>query len=110
MRKTLVGFARCTTGAGTVVADRAYNATVARVADGDYNVTVGKGGANADNCLIEIETELAAGSVVGSNSMASQTSDTVKRLQFRNATNGALAAPVGFAVSIYRYSPAITGT
>lgn len=109
MRKILVAFARATCAEGSVTTDRAYNCALSFTADGDYNVTIGKGGANDDNEAIEVEAELAAGDAVGSVPSAISTSNTVKRLQFRTAAAGALKEPAGFAVSVYRLSPAITG-
>lgn len=110
MRKTLVAFMRATCAEGSVTADRAYNCTVAFTADGDYNLTVGKAGANADNQVLEIEPEVAVNDALGRVPSAIDTSDTVKRIQFRTAAAGVLTEPVGFAVSVYRMTPSITGT
>lgn len=111
MRKTLVGFVRATCAEGSVTANRAYNCAVSFTADGDYTISLGKGGAAESNMVVEIETELGAGDALGSiPSVVNANSNTSKRVQFRNATNGALREPVGFAASIYRLTPAITGS
>lgn len=106
MRKTLVAFMRATCAEGSVTVDRAYNCTVAFTADGDYNLTIGKGGADVGNMIPEVETELAVGNAVGSVPNIISTSDTVKRLQFRTFAAGVLTEPVGFGISIYRLGPA----
>lgn len=105
MRKTLVSYVRCTTGAeGAITVNKAYNATVASNGDGDYSITCGKGGAKEDNSVVEIETELDTESAVGSvpTLVSGTNTNTVKRVQFRNASDGVIARPFGFAVSIYR--------
>ncbi len=115
MRKTLVAFMRATNDQeGTPVANRAYNCYFAPGGaavngTGDYNLTLGKGGANIDNTIAEIEVELLENDAGGLVASMIPTSDTVKRLQFRTALNGAFVDPVGFAVSVYRLSPAIAG-
>lgn len=109
MRKTLVAYMRATCAEGAVVANRAYNCSIAFTADGDYDLTIGSGGANGDNQIVEIETELAVGDAVGSVPNTAVVTDTVKRLQFRTFAAGVLTEPAGFAVSVYRLTPAITG-
>lgn len=110
LQKTLVAYARCTCAEGAVVTNRAYNCTVAFVADGNYNVTVGKGGADNTNVDIEVETELAADDAAGLVASSGSSTDTVKKVLFRNATNGTLREPAGFAVSVYRMSSSINGS
>lgn len=96
---TLIGFARCTTGAGVITTDNAYNCSVARTADGDYNVTIGQGGVDATACIASVVPDNAAVS-----QSCTHTSDTVKRIRFSDAA-GALVLPGGFNVAFWRMPP-----
>lgn len=109
MRKTLVGYVRATCAEGSVTTNRAYNATLAFNADGDYTMTLGKGGADVMNMVAEVEIETGAGGALAFAPSVASASDTSKVIRTRNAESGALVEPSGFAVSIYRMSPAITG-
>lgn len=99
MEPKLVGFIAFDTGAGTVTAQRAYNATVARTADGDYNVTIGQAGVDEDLC--EISASATSGAAVGVGTAriinVIHTSDTVKRVLVRDDVGALALATVNIA-------------
>lgn len=89
-------------GEGGVVAARLYNCTVADAGAGvgDFNLTLGQGGADRQLCQCVItpeDTATCTGSTI-------HTSDTVKRIQFRDDA-GALAAPVRAWIEVKRMPP-----
>ncbi len=93
MEQKVVAWGRVTFDAeGGVVASRLYNCSVADVGAGvgDFNVTIGNGGVDRQLCQIKLRASSAT--AVGANGTTSHTSDTVKRIQFRDAA-GTLAAP-----------------
>lgn len=107
MTSKIVGFIVFSTGAGTLVPLRAYNATVTRTADGDYDVTLGQGG--VDSLVCEIASAVTSAGVAGGAGTARilnvfHTSDTVKRLIIRDDT-GALAAISAVSISFRRLPP-----
>lgn len=86
MESRLVAFAAFATGAGTVTPVRMYNCTIARTADGDYDLTIGQGG--VDVSLMIVASNARAGAAAGAGTArivnVTSTSDTVKRIQIRD--------------------------
>lgn len=83
---------------GTPVVDRAYNCTLAENAAGDYTITVGQGGVDRQLCQIVLTAETAERAPT-----TIHTSDTAKRIQFRDA-GGAIAAS-SFNLEIKKLPP-----
>lgn len=85
-----------------VVADSAYNCTVADAGAGvgDLDLTIGQGGADRTTCQIVVTPDLAA----MSQPSTIHTSDTVKRIQFRDH-EGTLATPDGAWIEVRRFPP-----
>lgn len=102
MDPKLVAFIAFTPGTPPVVA-KAYNCSVARVADGDYNITLGEGGADSSVCVPSVTPATAAAGGATSARIPSviQTSDTVKRVQTRDDA-GTLANAAFMWVSFER--------
>ncbi len=102
MEEKVVAFAHVTwANAGIPQATRAYNCTVAAGAvPEEINVTIGEGGADRTLCQI-----VAVANRAGLASPSTiHTSDTVKRIQFRDAA-GALVAPLTAYIEIKRLPP-----
>lgn len=81
---------------------RFFNCVLSANAAGDYNLTIGgSGGADLEVCNVIVAS--GAGSV-GSIQSVIHTSNTVKRIQFRD-DEGVIADPDSFWVEIKRYPP-----
>lgn len=91
------------TPASPPVVTKAYNCSVARTAAGDYNITVGEGGADASQCIVNpiAATAAAGGATSARCPSVIQTSDTVKRVQTRDDA-GTLADAAFMWVEIKR--------
>lgn len=102
MNPKLAAFIAFTPGNPPVVA-KAYNCTVARVAAGDYNITVGEGGVDQSYAAITptVGTGAAGGATTARIPSVIQTSDTVKRVQTRDDA-GTLADASYLTVAIER--------
>lgn len=102
MEPKIVAYARVHWTEAGVVADAAYNCSVADAGSGvgDIDVTIGEGGVDRTLCQIVVTPDL------GDTTAAStiHTSDTVKRIQFR-ADDGSLETPDGAWIEIKRLPP-----
>lgn len=104
MEPTIIAYARIRFTQEGVVASPAYNCTAADAGSGvgDFDLTIGEGGVDRTQCQIVVIGDsggLAAPSVI-------HTSDTVKRIQFRDAA-GALVTPTNNVawVEVHRLPP-----
>lgn len=102
MTAQLIAFVAFTPGNPPVVA-KAYNCTVARTAAGDYNLTIGEGGGDSTQTIVNpvAATAAAAGATSARCPSVIQTSDTVKRVQTRDDA-GTLADAAFMWVAIER--------
>lgn len=93
-------------GEGIVTAERRYNCTLAKSGTGDYDITIGEGGADLRLCMVDAvsQTASAAGATSVRAPSVIHTSDTVKKVQFRNDA-GDVTDPAGFWIEIKRYAP-----
>ncbi len=99
MEEKVVAFMHATIdGEGTPIPDRAYNCTLAVNGVGDYTVTIGQGGVDRQLCQIVLTSETST-----RNPSTIHTSDTAKRIQFRDAA-GALADS-SFNIEIKKLPP-----
>lgn len=85
-----------------VIADHAYNCTVADAGAGvgDLDLTIGEGGVDRQLCQISVTPDLGD----SSSATTIHTSDTVKRIQFR-ADDGSLETPDGAWIEVKRLPP-----
>ncbi len=108
MEPKIAAYAYVTFDEGAVTAQVAYNCTVADAGagDGDFNLTIGEGGVDRELCIIKAIAETAAGDGATSarNASTIHTSDTVKRIQFRDDA-GTIVAPVAAWIEIKRMPP-----
>lgn len=102
MEEKIVAFARVTWTEAGVVAQSAYNCTVADAGSGvgDIDVTIGEGGVDRTLCQIVVTPDIVAASAA----TTIHTSDTVKRIQFRD-DSGALTTPDGAWIEVKRLPP-----
>ncbi len=107
MEPKTVAYVRASIDAeGVVTATRRYNCTLVRSGVGEYDITIGEGGADVQLCMVDAVSQTGALAGAGSVRAPSviQTSDTVKHVQFR-ADDGDLYDPNGFWIEIKRYAP-----
>lgn len=98
MEEKVVAYMHATIDENVLIVDRAYNCTLAENAAGDYSLTVGQGGVDRHLCQIVVSAETAERAAT-----TIHTSDTVKRIQFRDAA-GALASS-SFNIEIKKLPP-----
>lgn len=105
MDSKMVGFMQFDTGAGSVTPNRAYNCTIVRTADGDYNITLGQGG--VDGALCDVSAVATSGAAAGAGTArvvnVTHTSDTVKRVQIRDDAGAFALASVN--ISFRKFPP-----
>lgn len=104
--KTIAWFRAHIDQEGSIVNSVGYNCQIAGNGTGDYNITIGEGGADGNVCMTSLVPETAAAGGAGSARAGTvhHTSDTVKQIRFFDDA-GAAADPAGFWVEFKRYPP-----